>query len=194
MLNIIIVVVLILILFIFTKKDVKQCDEVKEDLRKLFTEHAVYTKFAVNSFFDNSTDLNVVINRLLKNQEDIGMFLSKMIGVENGKIVSEKLKEHILLATECLHSLKESEEKLNESIKNLFKNAEEIGSFLSSLNPKLLSKEKAIQEFKTHNQHVLDFAVARFKKEHEKEIQIYDVYYNHMLMLSDVIYNILPKN
>jgi len=45
--------------------------DLKSTLRKLWTDHRVYTKFAINSLVDGGEDITEISNRLMSNQQDI---------------------------------------------------------------------------------------------------------------------------
>lgn len=164
----------------------------KETLRKLFTDHAVYTKFFVESSLNDIPDVKVITTRLLKNQDEIGKYIGKFVGKEKGNKLAELLKEHIMLAAGCVGKLKEGDSKgLNTAIGKLMANALQVARFLHSLNPEKLPLEVVTREFKQHNKHVLDIAVLHSKGKHREEIDTYDMYYTHMLALSDTIYGAL---
>lgn len=164
----------------------------KETLRKLFTDHAVYTKFFIEASLNDLPDTKVITTRLLKNQDDIGKYLGKFVGKEKGSMAASLLRDHILLAAECVEELKENDMKsLNVAIEKLMTNATKVGRFLHSLNPDKLPLEGITREFKQHNKYVLDMAVLHSKGKFKDEIETYDTYYTHMLMISDTLFGAL---
>lgn len=164
----------------------------KEILRKLFTDHAIYTKFFIESSLNNLPDLDVITARLLDNQMEIGKYVGTIVGESNGIKLSNLLKEHILLAAECIEKLKKNESKeLNIAIEKLMENATKVGIFLNTLNPEKLPLAMITEEFKQHNKYVLNIATLHSKGKYKEEIETYDIYYKHMLMLSDTIFRAL---
>lgn len=162
-------------------------DTPKEILRRLFTDHAVYTKFFIESSLEESPDVKAVTARLLANQDDIGEYVGRVIGKTKGARLTKLLKEHILRAADCVSELKEGED-LKDAIAALMENAEDVGQFLHALNPEKLPLRKVTDEFKRHNKYVLDIAVAHHSRKYATEIRQYDAYYNHMLMFSDMLH------
>ncbi len=168
--------------------------DLKAALRKLFTDHAVYTKFFIESNLNNSSDLNAITQRLLLNQSDIGDYIGSILGSENGNKLTELLKDHIMKAAETVSSLKtNNSDKINDAVKKLFENSEQVANFLNSLNPEKLSLNVVSEQFHHHNQYVIDIATLHYKKQYDNEIKKYDAYYNHMLAFSDMLFNALSQ-
>src|SRR5436853_3097395 len=72
--------------------------DLKSSLRKLLTDHGVYTVFVLKSIVDGNKDTKVFLDRLLANQKDIGDQLKPIVGNNKGNEVTAVLTEHIKLA------------------------------------------------------------------------------------------------
>lgn len=155
-------------------------------LRKLFSEHAFYTKLYIESYFGDLPDLKSVITRLLKNQEDIGNGMKPIVGDKVGNIVTKLLKEHILAAAGAIDALKNNGD-LNEAVKKVFANSKQVAQALNSLHMKNVSYETLLKNFNHHNQYVVDIAKLHKNQEFEKELKLFDKYYTHMLYFSDLL-------
>ena len=165
--------------------------DLKSALRKLFTDHGVYTKFVSNAIVDKE-EVGALVKRLFQNQIDIGNQLKPVIGKEKGAQLSKLLLQHIELASEVIKAaVKNDKTLLNNNTKKLFVNSKYVAEFLSSLNPVKLPLDDTKKMFDMHNQFVIDMTVARISKQYEKEIQLYDAYYNELLEMSDSIFNAL---
>jgi hypothetical protein len=161
-------------------------------LRKLFTDHAVYTKFYIESFLSNLPDSTFIAKRLMDNQKDIGNAVKPIVGTSKGDALIALLTEHIQCAAEVLaHLLAKEDAAMKRSIRSLFRNSDDVATFLNSLNPRKLPLDVVKREFRMHNQHVLNIATLHAKKEYEKEIAEYDAYFNHMMRFSDMLYDAL---
>ena len=167
--------------------------DLKATLRKLFTDHAVYTKFVLNDIVDGVSSVNAFLNRLLDNQVDIGNQLKAIIGEEAGNTLTYLLQQHIKLAGEVIKSAAghDDENVLQRNVNELFENSNKVAEFLSSLNPEQLPYDVTESMFHTHNQFVIDMTISRLNGQHEEEQRLYDAYYNEILELSDAIYNAL---
>jgi hypothetical protein len=160
----------------------------KEAVRKLFTDHAVYTAFVMKSIVAGSGDLQVFVTRLLRNQKDIGDNLKPIIGEENGNRLTELLTEHIKLAAKVISNASKKDQNLQSSIDALFANSDEVAQFLTSLNPAKLPYAATQNMFHAHNQYVIDMTVSRLAGRYEDEQRLYDSYYNEILEMADDIY------
>jgi hypothetical protein len=161
-------------------------EHLRTPLRKVCTEHAVYTKFVITDILETLTNVEADLARLLKNQEDIGYVLRPYIGIENAQALTQLLKTHIEKVRVCIIALKSGNTAdLNSAIIPLFENSDQIGFFLTRLNPEKLAYMSSL--FRQHSQYVLDIAKAQLAKEYENVIKLYDSYYNHMMMIADRI-------
>jgi hypothetical protein len=164
----------------------------KEIFRILFTDHVIYTKLVVVSILNNLPDLNVSLNRLLKNQEDIGNGLKLYTTDEIGNELTKLLKKHITLAGNYITAIsslhKDNNKQIIENSKNeLFKNSDDVSLFISNINPDKYPLNEIKKQFRQHNQHLLDMTMSYHNGEYEKENNIFDAYFKHMIMFSDIL-------
>lgn len=162
--------------------------DLKSTLRKLFTDHAVYTKFVINAVVDGTNDVNILAKRVLQNQVDIGDQLKPYIGVEAGDQLTYLLQTHIKLAKTVIENATKNSRTLQNNIIKLFLNGDEISAFLNSLNPEKIPYLMMQNMFREHNQQVIDMTTLRLHRHHKKEQMLFDHYLNHMLHMSDDIY------
>lgn len=162
--------------------------DLQSTLRKLFTDHGVYTSFVLKSITSHLPDTKVILARLLQNQKDIGDQLKPIIGEEMGTQLTRALTNHIQLAGDCIKAATNKDKQLNHKIKLLFDNSDQVAQLLTNINSSALPYSATQQMFHEHNQFVLDMTVARLKGEYEKEQRLYDAYYNELLEMADAIY------
>lgn len=157
-------------------------------MRKLWTDHGVYTKFVLNSIVDQTSDTAQLLPRLMANQTDIGEQLKCVVGDELGDALTRALKEHIRLAGDVMKAAVSGESKLLAiSVDLLFANSRDVSTAISNLNPDKLPVVFVLAMFDEHNQFVIDMTTARIKGEYKREIELYDAYYNELLEMSDMI-------
>jgi hypothetical protein len=160
----------------------------KGTLRKAFTDHAVYTKFVITDIIEALPNLAADLERLMRNQEEIGHLASLSIGTGKGQLLIDSLKEHIRLAGESVKAIKSGDIANINTANTLFlDNAISIGRFLSSLKPEKLPLVSTIEAFKTHAQYVIDIANAQKNRNVNDVVSLYDSYYSHMLSISDAL-------
>lgn len=171
-------------------KERKSECELRVEFRKLWSEHAIYTKFYIISVLADIPDAQLLANRLLQNQVDIGNFLKQFIGKVRGNKVAELLQEHILAAAGAINAVKSGNQRAIESAVNkVFQNSRKVSKFLSSLNPEKLPFSVVLEHFNEHNQFVIDMTVARSQGEFAKDIKLFDLYYAQILEFADLLLN-----
>lgn len=169
-------------------KPKKSACDLRVEFRKLWSEHAIYTKFFIISVLADIPDADLLAARLLRNQVDIGNFLKPFIGEVKGDEITKLLQEHILAAAAAVAAVKSGDQQaINEAVERLFQNSREVSLAISSLNPRKLPLDEVLHHFNEHVQFVIDMTVARSKGEFEKDIQLFDAYYAQILEFSDFI-------
>jgi phage terminase Nu1 subunit (DNA packaging protein) len=161
--------------------------KLKEDLRKLWTDHVLWTRSYIVSALAGQEDKDKTLERLLKNQQDIGDAIKPFNGEAAGNKLAELLKEHILLAGKVLEAAKAGNQAdLEKYNKEWHRNADDIAKFLSSLNPNWSEKELKEMLY-AHLQYITEEVVSRLGKNWDADIAVFDKNLNHMLMLADVL-------
>ena len=155
--------------------------------RKLWIDHVSWTRSLIISDLSSLEDKNLVLERLLKNQDDIGNSLKQYYGEENGNKLALLLREHINLATQVTAAAKNgNKEDLEKYNKLWHENADNISSFLSSPNPNYSAKTLNDMLYK-HLQFVTDQVVARLNRDWKADIESYDKGEYHMIEFADII-------
>ncbi len=95
------------------------------------------------------------------------------------------------MAGEVITAATNKSKDLNNKIKLLYQNSDQVAQTLTSLNPNLLPYNVTQKMFHDHNKFVIDMTVARIGGDFMKEQKLYDAYYNELLMMSDDIYHAL---
>lgn len=179
------------------KMNRKNYDKMIKAIKDAFSDHAIYTKFFINSFLSGSPDSDIIAERLLRNQVDTGKALEPFVGKKIGDQLANLLKEHILLAVDVLKALKMSQSthdpNLLRAICQLFDNGRRVARFLSSLNPVKLPYNVVLEMFNRHNKYVIEMAVKHYSGQYDDEYKIFDAYYDHMMMFYDTILNGILK-
>lgn len=157
------------------------------DERKLWIDHVSWTRNFIVSDIASLEDKNVVLERLLKNQDDIGNSIKPYYGDDAGNKLSALLREHIELAGKVLEAAKSKDSKaLEKNNKLWYENADKIADFLSKANPNYSNKELKDMLYK-HLQFVTDQVVARLNKDWKADISSYDKGEEHMIHFADIL-------
>lgn len=163
-------------------------DELRTNLRKLWEDHAFYTRNVIMNIIDDMPGTNEAVARLLQNQVDIGNAIKPVFGNEAGNKLTELLKEHIVLAADLLKAAKANNDAEFKAVNTKwFKNADDISAFLSGANPKnwpLADMKKMMYD---HLDLTTQEAVARLKKDYKADIEAFDKVRDELLMMSDML-------
>ena len=161
--------------------------DLKLNMRKLWTDHTVWTRMYIISSLNNSPDAGNAATRLLKNQEDIGNAIKPVYGNATGDNLTAKLKDHILIAVDIINDVKaQNATKQAADEVRWTQNADDIAAFLSSANPNW--PDDTLKEIlHIHLSTTKDELVARATGNYTADVIAYDRVYNHILTMSDAL-------
>lgn len=104
--------------------------------RKLWSDHVLWTRNYIISDLAGLEDKDKVLQRLLKNQDDIGTSIKPYYGEAAGEKLSQLLREHIAVAGQVVNAAKSgNKDDLEKYNKLWYENADKIAVYLNSLNP-----------------------------------------------------------
>lgn len=165
----------------------------KLDERKLWIDHVLWTRNFIISDLASLQDKDFVLQRLLKNQDDIGSSIKPYYGEEAGNKLSKLLREHISIAGQVVDAAKSNNKAdLDKYNKLWYKNADEIAEFLSSANPNWSNSELKNMLHK-HLDFLTNQSIARINKNWSADIEAYDKGEDHMIMFADILSNGIIK-
>jgi len=161
--------------------------KLKFDLRRLWMEHAIWTRSYIVSAIGGLEDQDKVLARLLRNQDEIGNAIKPYYGEAAGNKLGKLLREHILLAGKVVEAAKANNQAALQKYNTAwYKNADDIAAFLSSANPNW-NKNALKQLFHMHLKIVTDSVVSRLKKDWNREIRAFGEGEIHLIKIADVI-------
>jgi hypothetical protein len=147
-----------------------------KDVTKLWVQHFLYTRLAVEAFFSNSAELDTIITRLMKNQQDIGNAFGDVYGSGVGATIASELTTHIQIAVELLKAIKsKNNANIQEVTKRFYDNAQTIGNYLDILTQ---SDGTFHHHLKMHIDTLLANVGAYVHKEYSKDIVTLDKYFD----------------
>lgn len=162
------------------------CD-LKMAERKLWIDHVLWTRSFIVSDLASLEDKEPVLERLLKNQDDIGNSIKPYYGKEAGDKLAALLRDHIKLAGQVVDAAKSGKKRDLEKYNKLwYENADEIANFLSSVNPKYSNKVLKDILYR-HLQLVTEQAVNRLNKDWKKDIEAFDEGEDHIIKFAYII-------
>ena len=163
-----------------------QCN-LKREQERLWIDHLSWTRNYIVSALDSLQDKDLVLERLIKNQDDIGNSFKPYYGDEVGNKLSELLREHIMLAGKVLDAAKNNNTTDFDKFNKLwYSNADDIAKFLSDANPNW-SNRQLRNMLHEHLEFITQQVTARLNKDWKADITAYDAGENHMINFSQII-------
>jgi hypothetical protein len=159
----------------------------KQDMRKLWTEHVVWTRSYIVAAVGDQPDAQAAATRLMRNQEDIGKAMENFYGAKAGQQLTALLKEHISIAVDLVKAAKAGDKAAQQQADTKWnQNASDIADFLSKANPNW-PKATLADLMKKHLSTTTNEVVARLGKNWDADVRAFDEVYDHILMMSDAI-------
>jgi hypothetical protein len=168
-------------------KDSSAAAALKQDMRKLWTDHVVWTRDYIIAAVGDQPDAQAAATRLMKNQEDIGAAVAKYYGDSAGRQLTTLLKQHISIAVDLIKAAKAGDKAGQQQADAKWqKNGEEIADFLSKANPNW-PRATLADMMKKHLSTTTDEVVARLSKKWDDDVRAFDAVYDHILHMSDAL-------
>jgi len=157
-------------------------------MRHLWSDHMQWTYATVDAFFHNQAGLQPTLDRLLKNQKDIGAALVPFYGQAAGDKLSGLLTTHINQAVPVLKAAQANDKPaLDKALADWYANAKEIADFVSGANPANWPMSVTEPMLKAHIDQTTVYATDLLKGDYAKSVTDYDTAKDHMMMLADTL-------
>jgi hypothetical protein len=159
----------------------------KHDMRKLWTDHVVWTRDYIVAAVGDHPSAQAAANRLMRNQEDIGNAVGKIYGAAAGQQLTTLLKEHITVAVDLITAAKAGDKAGQQAADAKWQqNGTAIADFLSKANPHW-PRATLVELMKGHLTTTTNEVVARLNKNWDEDVRAFDEVYRHILMMSDAL-------
>lgn len=161
--------------------------KLKADMQKVWIDHTIWTRSYIVSAISNRPDQQDVLDRLLRNQQDIGNVIKPYYGGAAGNKLADLLREHILIAGKIVAAAKAGNQADVEKLDaDWHRNADDIAKFLSSANPNW--QFKVLQDMLyEHLQLIKEIVLDCLKGEWKADIAATDKNEIHMIHLADIL-------
>jgi hypothetical protein len=158
-----------------------------QDMRKLWTDHVVWTRDYIVAAAADAPDQKSAADRLMKNQEDIGSAIATYYGRDAGNRLTALLKEHIQIAVDLIAAAKANDKaKVAAEDRKWQQNADQIADFLSGANPHW-PRATLAEMMRMHLSTTNDEVKARLNKKWDDDVKAYDAVYAHILKMADAL-------
>jgi hypothetical protein len=160
----------------------------REDMRKLWEEHIVWTREFIVSFAADADDQDEVAARLLANQAHIGDAIKPFYGDAAGEKLTALLEEHILGAVTLLQAAKSGDPDAFEAANAAwYENGRQIAQFLNSANPENWPLDQTTHHMTMHLDLTLQEAANRLGGNFTADIADYDAVHEAILEMADFL-------
>src|SRR5262245_38416873 len=164
-------------------------EPVRLALRKLWTDHVVWTRGYIVAAVADAPDAGAAAARLMRNQEDIGAAFVPYYGQAAGDTVTAVLKEHIGIAVDLVAAAKAGDQTaFAEHDARWTANIEKIAAFLASANPAWPEKD-VLDLLALHLKLTKDEAVARLTGDWEADVKAFDDIFTEIIVLADALHD-----
>jgi hypothetical protein len=160
----------------------------RNDMRRLWEDHVTWTRLAVISLIDGSPDTDATVTRLLRNQSDIGDAIKPFYGHAAGAGLTQRLREHILIAADLIATAKAGDQaKVAAEQKRWQQNAREIATFLSRANPRFWKRAALTSMLFEHLRLTTTEVFARLTGDWNADVASYDKIHLHALGMAEAL-------
>ncbi|WP_226003002.1 glycosyltransferase [Paenibacillus sp. BJ-4] len=161
--------------------------QLKGDIQKVWIDHTIWTRSYIVSALSNRQDQKDVLDRLLRNQQDIDNVIKPYYGQVAGNKLADLLREHILIAGKIVVAAKAGNQADVKKLEAVWhRNADDIAKFLSAANSNW--QFKALQDMLyTHLQLIKEVVLDCIKGDWKADIAATDKNEIHMIHLADIL-------
>jgi hypothetical protein len=156
-------------------------------LRKLWTDHVIWTRQYIVAALAGSPDAEAAAGRLLHNQEDIGNAIVPLYGADAGEELTRLLKEHILIAVDLVAAaIKGDKRAFTRHDRRWDANADDIAAFLAGANPNW-PEDDVRDLLAQHLSLTKGEAVARLQQDWAADVAAFDDIFTEILTMADAL-------
>ena len=161
--------------------------QVMNTLRRLWTDHVLWTRsFIVSTAFSNA-DINEVTRRLLRNPADFAAVLTPFYGAQAAQAFENLLTAHLQIAAQLVNAAKAGDAAAaGQARRQWYANAANIAAFLARANPYWNQAEWQAMLFE-HLRMTENEAVQQLNGRYADSIAQYDAIQNQALEMADVM-------
>lgn len=157
-------------------------------MRVLWEDHIVWTRMAIIGILDDRPDQASAVDRLLRNQDDIGDAIKPFYGDEAGEQLSTLLRAHITGAADLLIAARSGDDAaVGGALTAWQANGDEIAAFLATANPSQWPLAEMKPMMRDHLDLTLDEALARLEGRFVDDIAAYDAIHGQILHMADML-------
>ncbi len=157
-------------------------------MRELWSDHMQWTYATVDAYYHDQNGLQAHLDRLLKNQKELGAAIVPYYGQAAGDTLAALLTVHIQQAIPVLSAAKAGNQPaLDQALADWYANAKDIANFLSAANPEHWPKTDMEEAMEHHITQTTAYAVDLLNGDFTNAVVHYDEAFNHMMETADLL-------
>jgi hypothetical protein len=161
--------------------------QLHDAMRKLWSDHVVWTRLYIVEAAANNPAAQTTLNRLLRNQDDIGNAVATYYGAAAGSKLTDLLKQHITIAGDLVAAAKAGDNaRVADADRRWHANADDLATFLSGANPNW-PKAAVLSMLNQHLALTTQEATARLQGRFSDDAAAFDSIYNQILGMADTL-------
>jgi len=161
--------------------------QLHDAMRKLWSDHVFWTRLYIVEAASNNAASQTTLDRLMRNQEDIGNAVAAYYGAAAGSKLTDLLKQHISIAGELVGAAKAGDNaKVADADRRWHANADDIATFLSGANPNW-PKATVLAMLNQHLALTTQEATQRLHGQYADDDATFDKVYNEIIAMADAL-------
>ncbi len=157
-------------------------------MRKLWEDHTAWTRMFIVSVAHDLPNREATSARLMQNQVDIGNAIKPIYGENEGRKLTELLREHISTAAKLISAAKRGDSReVADQKQYWYDNSDQIADFLSSANPRNWTKSHMRDMMRDHLDLTLEEATAELNGDYRTSVRKYDEVHVQILKMADML-------
>ena len=162
--------------------------KLKLQMRRLWIDHSIWIRQFIVDFLGDFPSIDYTIDRLLKNQDQMGNCFRPFFGDMAADNLILLLREHITIAIDLLKAIKSVDTNSIQLEEQWIKNSEDISILLATIVP-YYSKDELMDMFSTCMIMTKYQFIARMDGDYNADIMYFDMGMHHIVMISDYLSN-----
>ena len=161
--------------------------KLKLHMRKLWTDHAIFTRMFIVDLISDLPSMDYTIGRLEKSQEQTGNCFRPFFGDIAANNLTSLLKEHTTISVDLFRMIKAGNITDTATLEEqLVINSENTSNLLCTMN-QYYSIDDLIDIFRTYLILTKYQLIARIDGDYNADIMYFDMGLNHLLRISDYL-------
>jgi len=162
--------------------------EFHDAMRKLWEDHATWTRLYIVSDIQELPDVTANAERLLQNQADIGSAIAPFYGAAAGDQLTALLTDHILIAVAVIDAVQANDSAaIAQELERWYANADDIAELLHSVNPRNWPLEELQAMLDEHLDLTTAEVLSYFAGDYPASVADYEAVHLAILEMADML-------